>query len=226
MKSTIVVCAFLAMAAFIALPFLVMLQAPLAYDLYFNQKIFYYHVPAAWVMFLSVFVCGGASIAFLSTRQPKWDDLAAAAGDLVAIFGAIVLTTGPIWARVAWGPWWVWDARLTSSLLLWMIFVAYALIRRYGGPGSDRLAAGVALFGMADVPLVYFAVNFWKTQHPTNSVVPTLIAGMREAFFVGLIAYTLLYVVLVAARNRVRQGERRLHDLNELAADAGLLEQS
>jgi heme exporter protein C len=213
----------LAVAAFVVLPFLVM-HAPLAYELFFNQKIFYYHVPAAWVMFLSVFVCGGASIAFLRTRNPRWDDLAAAAGDLVAIFGAIVLTTGPIWGRVAWNTWWVWDARLTSSLLLWMIFVAYALIRRFGGPGSDRLAAGVALFGMADVPLVYFAVNFWKTQHPTNAVVPSLIAGMRGPFFLGLGAYTLLYVVLLAARHRVRQGERLLSDAHELAAEAGLLE--
>jgi heme exporter protein C len=211
-------------AAFVALPWLVLDRAPLAYELYISQKIFYYHVPAAMTMFLSVFVCGAASVGFLTTRRPEWDDLAAAAGDLVVLFGAVVLTTGPIWARAAWGVWWVWDARLTSSLLLWLIFVAYALIRRHGGAGADRLAAGLALFGAADVPLVYFAVNFWKTQHPTNSVVPTLGGGMRTAFLVGTLATLGLYVVLLAARRQVQAGERRLAAVHDLALDLGALE--
>ncbi|HKA86729.1 MAG TPA: cytochrome c biogenesis protein CcsA [Haliangiales bacterium] len=207
-------CALVAVAGFAVLPFLVM-DAPLAYDLYFNQKIFYYHVPAAETMFVSVFVSGIASIGYLATRRPGWDDTAVAAADLVLAFGAIMLLTGPIWAQVAWGTFWVWDARLTSSLLLWMIFVAYALIRRYGGPGSERLAAGLALFGMVDVPLVYFAVNFWRTQHPTNSVIPTLRGEMRTAFLVGTISYLAIYVVLLMARRGARQAERRLHDLAE-----------
>jgi heme exporter protein C len=166
-------------------------------------------------MFASVFVSGIASIGYLVTRKPGWDDTAAAAGDLVLFFGAIMLLTGPIWGKVAWGVFWVWDARLTSSLLLWMIFVAYALIRRYGGPGSERLGAGLALFGMVDVPLVYFAVNFWRTQHPTNSVIPSLQGGMRTAFLVGTLSYLAIYIVLLLARRGVRQAERRLHDLAE-----------
>src|SRR5688572_13484259 len=120
-KPVLIGCALGAAAAFIALPFFVMLRAPLAYELYFNQKIFYYHVPAAAVSMVAVFVAGIASIGYLKTRKPAWDDTAAAAGDLVVIFGAVMLTTGPIWGRVAWGVWWVWDARLTSTLLLWMI---------------------------------------------------------------------------------------------------------
>src|SRR5947207_313109 len=104
MKSTaIVLCAVAAVAGFLVLPYLVLWRAPVDYQLYFSQKIFYYHVPAAWVMFLSVFVCGIASIGSLSTRKETWDDLAAAAGDLVVVFGMIVLTTGPIWAKPAWG---------------------------------------------------------------------------------------------------------------------------
>ena len=90
------------------------------------------------------------------------------------VFGIITLVTGPLWARKAWGVWWVWDARLTSSLVLWMIFVAYLLLRRYGGPGSDKLGAGMALFGMANVPFIYVSVNVWRTLHPQTSVVPTL----------------------------------------------------
>lgn len=216
MMKTVVItaCALLAVAGFAVLPFLAM-DAPLQYDLYFNQKIFYYHVPAAITMFVSVYVSGIASIGYLVTRKPGWDDTAAAAGDLVLFFGAIMLLTGPIWGKVAWGVFWVWDARLTSSLLLWMIFVAYALIRRYGGPGSERLGAGLALFGMVNVPLVYFAVNFWRTQHPTNSVIPSLQGGMRTAFLVGNLSYLAIYIVLLVARRGGRQAERRLHDLAE-----------
>ncbi len=90
------------------------------------------------------------------------------------LFGAFTLVTGPLWARKAWGVWWVWDARLTSSLMLFMIFVAYLLLRKYGGPGSDKLGAGMALFGMANVPFIYVSVNVWRTLHPPTSVVPTL----------------------------------------------------
>ena len=215
MKATVVgALTLVAIAAFAVLPFLAM-DAPIAYDLYFNQKIFYYHAPAAITMFLSVFVSGIASIGYLATRKPSWDDTAAAAGELAVIFGAIVMVTGPIWAKIAWGTWWVWEARLTSSLLLWMVFIAYTLIRRYGGPGSERLAAGLAIFGMVDVPLVYFAVNFWRTQHPTNSVIPSLRGEMRMVFLLGIVAYFCLYAVLLVARRGVRQAERRLHDLAE-----------
>jgi heme exporter protein C len=216
-------CALAAVGILIYLPFAVE-QAPLAYELYINQKIFFYHAPLSWVMFTAVIVSGVASIGYLKTRKPGWDDVAAAAGELVVVFGAIALSTGPIWGKAAWGVWWVWDARLTSSLLLWMIFVAYALIRRYGGAGSERLAAGLALFGAADVPLVYFAVNFWKTQHPTNAVVPALGPGMKGAFWLSALAMHCLFVLFLVARSSVRAGERRLHAAHDLALDAGLVE--
>lgn len=219
----VAICAISASAILIALPFAVM-DAPLAYELFLNQKIFYYHVPAAIITFLSVFVAGIGGAGYLVTRKPSWDDLAAAAGDLVIVFGAIMLTTGPIWARNAWGVWWVWDARLTQSLLLWMIFVAYGLVRRYGGPGAARLSAGLAVFGMVDVPLVYFAVNFWKTQHPTNNVIPSLTPPMLTPFLLALAGYFLLYLVLLIARRAVLAGERRLHAVHELAIDTGILE--
>ena len=90
--------------------------------------------------------------------------LAVAAAELVVVFGLIGLITGPLWGRKAWGVWWQWDARLTSALVLWLIFVAYLLLRRFGGPGSERLAAAVALFGMANVPFVYWSVNLWRTR--------------------------------------------------------------
>ena len=100
--------------------------------------------------------------------------MAFAAAELTVLYGAMAMVTGPLWARKAWGVWWVWDARLTMSLLMWMVFVSYLLLRRYGGPGSETLAAGLALFGMATAPFVYLSVNIWRTIHPLTSVVPTL----------------------------------------------------
>ena len=136
------------------------------------QKIFYYHVPSALLMLASGIVCGVASARYLMTRDKRHDHTAVAAAELSLIFGAIVLVTGPLWARKAWGVYWDWDVRLTSTLILWMIFAAYLLLRRFGGPGSDRLAAGVAIFGAANTPFVYWSVNVWRTLHGAQSLVP------------------------------------------------------
>ena len=100
---------------------------------------------------------------------PAW-----AAAELTCLFGALALVTGPLWARKAWGVWWQWDVRLTASLMGWMVSCAYLLLRQYGGPGADKLAAGLSLFGMANVPFIYVSVNYWRTVHPATSVVPTL----------------------------------------------------
>ena len=177
------------------------------------QKIFYFHVPSAMMMFLSAFVCGIASIVFLSKKRAAADRLAVAAAELTVVFGLIVLVTGPIWARKAWGVWWQWDAKLTSALLVWMIFVAYLLVRRYGGAGSEKLAAAMAIFGMANVPFVYVSVNFWRTLHPKTSVVPTLPSGMRSVFWFCVVAFALLYGLLLTMRCRLEDQRSRVEEL-------------
>ena len=177
------------------------------------QKIFYFHAPSGIVMFLSAFVCGIASAVFLFGRRPSADRIALAAAELTVLFGMIVLISGPLWARKAWGVWWDWDARLTSSLILWLIFTAYLLLRRYGGPGSDRLAAGVAVFGMANVPFVYWSVNVWRTLHPKTTVVPSLQPGMREPFWFCVAALLGLYVLMLVARTRLEQRRGELDAL-------------
>ena len=177
------------------------------------QKIFYFHVPAAMAMFVSAFVCGIASALFLFKENRRADRWALAAAELSVLFGAIVLITGPLWARKAWGVWWQWDARLTSTLVLWMIFLAYLLLRRYGGPGSDKLSAGVALFGMANVPFVYWSVNVWRTVHPTTNVVMTLASGMRAPFWWCVAAFMFLYLLVLAARARLEEQRARLEEL-------------
>ena len=137
----------------------------------------------------------------------------AAAADLSVLFGMIGLITGPLWGRKAWGVWWQWDARLTSSLVLWLIFVAYLLLRKYGGAGSEKLAAAVALFGMANVPFVYWSVNVWRTVHPTTNVVMTLEPGMRGPFWWCAIAFLGLYVLMLSARVRLEARRAELEAL-------------
>ena len=202
----------IAMVLFASAP-LVVANAPVEQTMGLVQKIFYYHVPSAMLLFASAFVCGIASAGYLFRRSAAADRVALAAGELVVLFGLIVLVTGPIWARKAWGVWWEWDARLTSSLLLWMIFVAYLMVRRFGGPGSEKLSAAMALFGMANVPFVYVSVNYWRTLHPKTSVVMTLAPGMRGAFWFCVAAFTILYLLLLTLRKRLEDRQAMVEQL-------------
>lgn len=204
--------AFVVMALFAMAPIIVS-HAPYEQTMGLVQKVFYYHVPSAMLMFISAFVCGIASAVFLFKRSAAADRVAVAAGELVVLFGIIVLVTGPLWARKAWGVWWEWDARLTSSLLLWMIFLAYLLVRRYGGPGSEKLAGAMALFGMANVPFVYVSVNYWRTIHPKTSVVMSLGPEMRNAFWFCAVSFGLLYVLLLTLRRRLEDQQAQVERL-------------
>src|SRR5512142_674786 len=149
-------------------------EAPYESTMGLIQKIFYFHVPSWMGMYLGLAVCGVSSVVYLFKGDRRADRIAVSAAELVVLFGLMGLVTGPLWGRKAWGVWWQWDARLTMSLLLELVFVAYLLVLEYGGPGSEKLAAAVGIFGTAVSPFVYVSVNIWRTIHPTNSVVPTL----------------------------------------------------
>jgi heme exporter protein C len=164
-------------------------------------------------MFVSAFVGGISSAVFLFKGRAAADRLAVAAAELTSVFGIIVLVTGPLWARKAWGVWWVWDERITSTFVLWLIFNAYLLLRKYGGAGSERLAAGLAIFGMANVPFVYWSVNVWRTLHPKTTVVPTLQPGMRGPFWFCVTAFLLLYVLAITARAHLEAERARLEEI-------------
>jgi len=176
-------------------------------------KIYFFHMPSAWMFMVAAITSGIASARFLFMKRQSADGWALAAGELAVVFGAFTLVTGPLWARKAWGVWWVWDARLTSSLMLFMIFVAYLLLRRYGGPGADKLGAGMALFGMANVPFIYVSVNYWRTFHPLTSVVPTLPVEMGIPLWYCVAAFTLLYIVLLRMRARLEHQRARVEAL-------------
>jgi heme exporter protein C len=199
-------------------PFLIA-NAPYESTMGLVQKIFYVHLPSAWMFLLAAIVCGVASVRFLFRGDARHDRLAWAAAELVVLFGIVTLVTGPLWARKAWGVWWQWDVRLTSSLIGWMVAVAYLLLRKYGGPGSDKLAAGLALFGMANVPFIYISVNYWRTIHPLTSVVPTLPTSFGLPLWFSAVTFFLLFLLLLRARVRLEEQRARL-DALYLSVDA------
>jgi heme exporter protein C len=177
------------------------------------QKVFYFHFPAAILFLAAGIICGVHSARFLFTKNLRADGWAVAAAELGFVFGALTLVTGPLWARKAWGIWWVWDTRLTMSLVSWLLFGAYMIVRRYGGPGSDKLGAGLALFGMANVPFIYISVNVWRTLHPQTSVVPTLPTDMGIPLWFCFVAFTLLFAALLKMRARLEHQRARLDAL-------------
>jgi heme exporter protein C len=169
------------------------------------------------MLFLSTFVCAGGAIAFLFKRSERGDRIALAAAELSVVFGVCVLTSGPLWGRKAWGVWWQWDARLTSSLLLFLMMVGYLLARRYGGPAGRKLSAALALFAAINVPLVYKSVDIWRTVHPQTTVVPKLDPKMMPAFWSAFLLMILVWALLLTLRVRL---ERARAELAELRLDA------
>ena len=177
------------------------------------QKIFYFHVPAWFAMFTGAFVCAIGSARYLFTGSRNADHYAITGAEIAVVFGLVGLITGPLWARKAWGVWWEWDVKLTLALVVWLTFLAYLLLRRYGGPGSDKLAAGVGMFGAANIPFVYYSVNWWRTIHPKTTVIPTLGPGMRGTFWFCVLTFMLLTALLIVARVRLERQRARLDDL-------------
>lgn len=209
--------------------YMIFYVAPLEKTLFFNQKVFYWHVPNWFVLFTTVFVCGVCSAVYLAKREAKWDDVARAAGELAVVFGAIGLVTGSIWGKAAWGHWWKWELRLTTSLILWLTMVGYVLVRRFGGAGSERLAAGLAVFGVVNVPLVYFAVKLadalqQESAHPKTTVATQLTGQMKSTFQLSILTFFAFYVLLMLVRVSAIRDERHLRDLRERGLDAGILE--
>ncbi|PYV57703.1 MAG: cytochrome C assembly protein [Acidobacteria bacterium] len=154
--------AFLSYALYLAL-----VVAPTEQTMGDVQRIFYYHVPSAWTAFLLFAINFVASVVYLVRRNPAVDAIAVTSAEVGVVFCTIVLITGPLWARPVWGIWWTWDIRLTSTLVLWLMYVAYLILRRFSTGGQTPvIAAAVAVFAALDVPLVYFSIRLFRTQHP------------------------------------------------------------
>ena len=205
-------------ALFIYAPYAIH-RAPYESTMGLVQKIFYFHVPSWIAMFFAACVCGIASAMVIFAGRKAADRVAVSAAELAVLFGLMGLITGPLWGRKAWGVWWQWDARLTSALVMWLVFVAYLLLRKYGGAGSEKLGAVLALFGMANVPFVYWSVNVWRTVHPKTSVVMTLQPSMGIPFLLCSLAFVGLMTLLLYARVGLENMRAEIDELYLLLED-------
>ena len=184
------------------------------------QRIMYIHVPMAWLAFLAFFVVFCGSIMYLWKRRDGWDDLASSAAELGVIFTTLVLITGPIWAKPVWGVWWTWDPRLTSTLVLWLIYVGYLMLRAYSSNRRQgaTFSAVLGIVGFIDVPIVYFAVDWWRTQHQRLVVGGTSLQGdlhrdMAITLLVSTLAFTAAFVFLLRQRMSLKRVERGLREI-------------
>ena len=189
------------------------------------QRIFYYHVPSAWTSMLCFFANFIASALYLWKKKPALDAAAVSTAEVGVVFCTIVLLTGPIWARPVWGIWWTWDARLTSTLVLWLVYVGYLMLRKFstGGP-NPVLAAVFGIFGALDSVFVFMAIRWFRTQHPQpvfggdeNSGIDP---SMTFAVMVNWAAFIALAYLLIWLRynlERSRQIVEEAHAMRSLA---------
>ena len=189
------------------------------------QRLFYLHLPTVWVGFLAFFIVFVSSIAYLLKRDPVWDRRAYAAGEAGVVFLTVAIVTGAVWAKPVWGVWWIWDPKLTTTFILWVIYIGYMMVRAYAPSGERgaRWAAVVGIVGFVDVPIVYYASELWRSLHPelvTGPFAETggLEAAMRTTLYFSLFAFTLVFVYLF--RERVAQ-QRDDDTLAELRRAAG-----
>jgi heme exporter protein C len=186
------------------------------------QRLFYFHVPSAWVALGPAFTCVfGFSIAYLVTRNLRYDRVAGAAAEIGVVFTTITLVTGPLWAKPAWGVFWTWEPRLTTTLILWFIYVGYLLLRSVALPGHKRarLAAVYGIVGWIDVPIVFLSIWWWRTVHPRILVKGgfAMDSTMVWVLMVCLAAFTLLFVYLL----RLRVGMEGMEDRVDRMASRG-----
>lgn len=187
--------------------FLALLYAPADAELGDTQRVFYFHVAAAWNGLLAFTVVFASSAAYLVTRSLRWDRLAQASTEVGVVFITIGVLTGSIWARSAWGVWWEWEPRLTSAFVLWLMYVGLLLVRNLVD-NPDRRARLAAVFGIAafaDVPIVFMSIRWWRSVHPVvlDAGRMNLAGPMVLAMVAAVAAFSALYVLLVRERLRL-----------------------
>ena len=189
------------------------------------QRIFYVHVPISILSFLGFFVCAVAGIGYLIRRTPGWDRLAHASAEVGVVFVTLALVTGVIWARPVWSVWWTWEPRLTTTLILWLIYVAYLMIRHYAPtPQQGHVwSAVVGIVGFVDVPIVYYSVQWWRSIHPVQVIGPeaaddALEPIMARILIFSFVAMLALFTYLLLERMAVRKSEDRLADFRRAYA--------
>ncbi len=216
--------AFLALLGITLVVFLVdinviFLNTPIERSMGIVQKIFYFHVPSAYAMYIGAAACFVGSVAYFLSPTDARDAFAKAGAETAVAFGLIVLITGPLWAAKAWGRYWTWDPRLTTSLLSVLIYVAYVVLRSFAGDGQaeKKFAAALGILGAANLPIIHYSVQKWSGQHPVviGNGGGGLDKAMYPALFLSLGAFTLLAAVMLWARTRLEISRARLRQLQD-----------
>ncbi|PKB79100.1 MAG: cytochrome C assembly protein [SAR202 cluster bacterium Io17-Chloro-G9] len=200
--------------------YLISMVAPTDAVLGHVQRVFYFHVPIAVLSFLAFFLVFLSSIAYLATRKPLWDGLAQASAEVGVVFVTLALLTGVIWARPVWNTWWTWEPRLTTTLILWLIYVAYLMVRSYA-PNRQKGAlygAVVGIVGFVDVPIVYYSVVWWRSIHPSPVVGPLASTGalhptMLAVLLFSLVVFLVLFIYLVVERMALWDAEENMREV-------------
>jgi len=209
----------LSFVLFVGALYLVFIYVPTEETMGIVQRIFYFHVPLAWVSFLAFFIVFLGSIRYLWKRALKWDIIASSSAEVGILFTTLFLITGSIWAKPIWGVWWTWSPRLTSALVLWLIYVAYLIVRSYAADEqrAARFSAIVGIVGFIDVPIVALAITLWRTQHPEPVVFQGgLTPPMLFTLLVCLAAFSALYCLLLITKVSMTNKEIEIRRLKEL----------
>ena len=179
------------------------------------QRIFYVHVPSAWVAFMAFGIVALCSLGYLWLRDERLDAISLASAELGVLFTSIVLITGPLWGKLAWGAWWVWDARLTLTLLLWFVYVGYFMLRGAtdNPERGKRFAAILGVVGAVDIPIIHQSVKWFRSQHPQPVIMnpdgPTADPEIVQTLLVSLLAFTLAFFALLLVRYNLERLQRR-----------------
>jgi len=189
------------------------------------QKIFYIHVPAAFLAYLAFFITFMASIFYLYRKDSKWDTVAHCAVETGVIFCTIVLITGPIWAKPVWNVWWTWDPRLTTTLILWFTYVAYLMLRRSVKENQRaNLSAVFGIIGFINVPITFFSIRLWRTIHPViiTSRGINMSWPMKLSLLITFIAFCFLFFSVLISRIRLEQLKMRIEEINDTMDDMNI----
>ncbi|HEU0013277.1 MAG TPA: cytochrome c biogenesis protein CcsA, partial [Longimicrobium sp.] len=207
---------FLAATTLVLSFWMIFFYAPTEREMGIVQRIFYVHVPSAWVAFLAFGIVALCSLGYLWLRDERLDAISVSAAELGVVFTTIVLITGPLWGKIAWGAWWVWEPRLTLTLLLWFIYIGYFMLRNAteNPERGKRFAAILGIVGAADIPLIHLSVQWYRSQHPKPVILnpegPKADPLIVQALLVSLLGFTLLFFSLLLARYIVERLSARV----------------
>lgn len=209
---------FAGLALFVAALYMIFIYVPTEATMGTVQRIFYFHVPLAWLGLLSYTIVFAASIMFLWKRNIAWDNLASSAAEIGFVFTTLFLISGSMWAKPAWGVWWTWTPRLTTALILWFIYVAYLTVRFYASEKQQgaRFGAVVGIVGFVDVPIIALATTVWQSEHPGALIFEGgLVTSMKITLMTSIAAFTVLYAFLLTVRTGLKKRENEIAELRE-----------